>query len=236
MQKIILSWSGGKDSMLALHKLIHDQRYKVVGLLTTFAGRKHSVKFHFVDENLIRQQAEMFGLPLFPVYIGEKANNKEYIDAHLKKLLELQQQENIEAVAFGDIFLQGIRSFREDMLKNSGLQCVFPLWGKKPTDLLQTFFDEKYRTIITAVNIQQLSPSFAGKELNEQLLRQFPAEADLCGENGEYHTFVFDGPLFRQPVSFLREGKSYKISFKPEYSIELAVANIATGNAAKILS
>ncbi|QDU82919.1 ATP-binding region [Planctomycetes bacterium Pla163] len=196
---ILLSWSSGKDSAFALYVLRSDPRFEVRGLLTSVNATHERVAMHAVRRELLRQQAEMAGLPLIEVLIPSPCTNAEYERA-MRDALEPQLAAGIEAVAFGDLFLEDVRRYREEKNAGLGLDSVFPLWGRDTTELAREMIAVGQRAILTSVDPKQVPASFAGRAFDEALLGDLPPGADPCGENGEFHTFVRDAPVFSAPI------------------------------------
>jgi uncharacterized protein (TIGR00290 family) len=209
---VLLSWSGGKDSSLALHDLLASETHRPVGLLTTVTEEFDRISMHGVRHTLLRRQAEQLGLHLSVVLIPPDPSDTSYRDRMGAALIDARKQ-GIEAVAFGDLFLQDVRVFREAMIAAAGMTAIFPLWGRPTTDLARTFVELGFRATLTCVDTTQIPAHFAGREYDAQLLAELPAGADPCGENGEFHTFVHAGPLFPEPIQVtrgehvLREGR-----------------------------
>ena len=200
---LILSWSGGKDSALALHALQHDPRYQVVSLLTTVNEHYGRISMHGVREALLDAQAESIGLPLYKMKLSERPSNEEY-ERKMRVALDGFRARGIRHVAFGDLFLEDIRQYRLDNMRKVDMECVFPLWHKPTDKLAQEFIALGFMAVLCCVDEQQLSGEFAGREYDAALLGALPASVDPCGENGEFHTFVYAGPVFRRPIAFRR--------------------------------
>jgi uncharacterized protein (TIGR00290 family) len=195
----LLSWSSGKDSAWSLHVLRQNDEVDVVGLLTTVNELHDRVAMHAVRRELLEAQAESAGLPLWPLPIPSPCSNEEY-EARMAGLLQRALRAGIRAVAFGDLFLADIRAYREKKLAGTGLRPLFPLW-QEPTDrLAQTMLAAGVRAHITCVDPAQISPRFAGRTWDARLLAELPRSADPCGERGEFHTFVSDGPMFTHAI------------------------------------
>lgn len=199
----VLSWSGGKDSALALHELLMDPSIEMRGLLTTVTDEYDRVSMHGVRTALVSAQAEALSVPLRTVRIPPRASNEQYERAMLDGFDELRR-EGIEAVAFGDLFLEDVRAYRERLLSGTGLRPMFPLWGKATTDLARRFVGCGFRAVLVCVDPRQIDVSHCGSEYDTALLRALPEAADPCGENGEFHTFVYDGPMFTEPIATQR--------------------------------
>lgn len=203
MIPIILSWSGGKDSALALDTLRGDARYQLTGLLSTVNQDYGRISIHGVRESLLDAQAASLGLPLYKVKLSAKSNNEEYEKVMGAMLVELKGR-SIEHVAFGDLFLEDIRRYREAQLARLGMRGVFPLWLKPTAALAQEFMVRGFRAALCCVDGEVLGPEFAGREYDAKLLEDLPAAVDPCGENGEFHTFVYGGPVFGTPLHITR--------------------------------
>jgi uncharacterized protein (TIGR00290 family) len=198
-KKTLLSWSSGKDSAWALHVLRQQPELQIAGLFTTVNQLYQRIAIHAVRLELLESQAEAVGLPLQIINLPYPCSNAEYETA-MEKFVEESRQEGIECMAFGDLFLQDIREYREARLAGTGITPLFPLW-KMPTDLLaREMISSGLRAMISCVDPKQLPARFAGREFNEDLLAALPGEVDRCGERGEFHTFAFDGPMFSKPV------------------------------------
>lgn len=193
MIPVILSWSGGKDSTLALRELRRSGRYRVTGLLTTVSREHDRISIHGVRRELLEAQASAVGLPLTLVHLPVEAGNAEY-EAEMGCALSRVAAEGTETVAFGDLFLCDVRRYRERLVARSGLRAVFPIWGRPTAALAREFIDSGYEATITCVDTDAIDGGFAGRRFDHRLLRDLPASADPCGENGEFHTFVTGGP------------------------------------------
>lgn len=198
-EKVLLSWSGGKDSALALYETRKNQSYEIVGLLTTVTEDYHRISMHGVREVLLEQQADSIGLPLTKVFISKNGSNEEY-ESKMKEVLLNFQQLGVSAVAFGDISLEDVRKYREENLAKVGMRGVFPIWEKD--NLSQTFIDLGFQAIVTCVDAKVLDKKFVGRLFDKKFLAELPASVDPNGENGEFHSFVFDGPIFREKVPY----------------------------------
>ncbi|HKT31870.1 MAG TPA: ATP-binding protein [Gammaproteobacteria bacterium] len=200
---LILSWSGGKDSALALHALKQDARYQVAGLLTTVNEHYGRISMHGVREALLDAQAESIGLPLYKVKLSERPSNEEY-ERKMRTALEDFKAQAIRHVAFGDLFLEDIRQYRLDNMRKPDMECVFPLWHRPTDQLAREFIAQGFKAVLCCVDERQLDGEFAGREYDKALLNELPTNVDPCGENGEFHTFVYAGPVFRRPIVFRR--------------------------------
>ncbi len=197
---MVLSWSGGKDSSLALHVLRADPEMTVVGLLTTVTSDYDRISMHGVRRSLLEQQAAAVEIPLHVVEIEARAANDSYEQQMRAALMKLRAS-GVETVAFGDLFLEDVRRYRDDMMQRLGMSPVFPLWHRNTDELAREFITLGFRAVTTCIDTQQLDASFAGRWFDEAFLTDLPSAADPCGENGEFHTFVTDGPVFTNPIS-----------------------------------
>jgi uncharacterized protein (TIGR00290 family) len=196
----LLAWSSGKDSAWALHVLRQRGEVEVVGLLTTINAAADRVAMHAVRSELLRAQAEAAGLPLWPVPIPSPCSNEEY-EAAMAAAVGRARDAGVSAMAFGDLFLEDVRRYRENNLAGSGIEPLFPIWGT-PTDTLSVrMLAGGLRARLTCVDPRQLDARFAGREYDAALLAELPPSVDPCGENGEFHTFAYDGPMFARPVA-----------------------------------
>ena len=195
---LALSWSGGKDSSLALQALTLEG-IEPTALITTVTTRYQRVSMHGVRRRLVHLQAEELGLPLVEIPIPPACSNTVY-EERVQRALASSSLAGVEEVAFGDLFLADIRRYREKLLAAASKRSVFPLWGRDTTLLAREFVAAGFRAVLTCIDPKALEPSFAGREFDLDLLADLPAEVDPCGENGEFHTFVYDGPLFKRPI------------------------------------
>jgi uncharacterized protein (TIGR00290 family) len=205
VETVILSWSGGKDSAIAFGELSRDPRYEVRSLLTTVTEGYDRISMHGVRVSLLDQQASALGLPLVKVPIPQAANNEQY-ESRMREVLTGECAHGVRTVAFGDIFLEDIRRYREERLSQVGMKAIFPIWKRDTRELAVSFIDAGFRAILTCVDSKQLDGSFVGRTFDHSLLRDLPSGVDPCGENGEFHTFVSAGPNFSQPVP-IRKGE-----------------------------
>ena len=199
MKRALLSWSSGKDSAWSLHLLRRQHEYEVVGLLTTFNRQADRVAMHAVRRVLVEAQAAAAGLPVWCVPLPSPCSNSEY-EAIMRAVCGRTVKQGIEAIAFGDLFLTDIREYRERQLKDTGLKPLFPVWGIPTHELAQEMIAAGVRARLTCVNPKLVPSEFAGREFDSHLLAELPQGVDACGENGEFHTFVYAGPMFREPI------------------------------------
>ena len=199
--KVLLSWSGGKDSCLALYELQRSLRVHVESLLTTITRDFDRISMHGVRRALLERQAMSLGVPLHRVEISKGAGNDEY-EAKMGEAFSLFRDRGVETVAFGDLFLADIRAYREKLLAKYGMKGIYPIWGRDTAELIRAFIASGFKTAVVCVDPKQLDPAFVGRVIDERFLAELPPNVDPCGENGEFHTFVFDGPIFKAPVRF----------------------------------
>jgi uncharacterized protein (TIGR00290 family) len=198
-EPILFCWSGGKDSAIALHALLQRNDVRVTSLLTTVTDEYDRISMHGVRRELLLLQAHSIGLPLHEVRIPPQCVNSIY-EARMEEALRLHYANGVRTVAFGDIFLEDLRAWREKNLARIGMTALFPIWKRDTRELIRHFHASRFRSIAVCVDSKALDPSFAGRELDESFFRDLPPQVDPCGENGEFHTFVFDGPIFRRPI------------------------------------
>jgi uncharacterized protein (TIGR00290 family) len=197
--RVLLSWSSGKDSAWSLHVLRQKREVDVVGLLTTFNAAASRVAMHAVREELLDRQAAAAGLPVWKVPLPWPCTNEQY-EALMTGVFDRARAEGIDEIAYGDLFLEDIRAYREARHAGTGIGLRFPLWGLDTRSLAQDMLAGGLRATITCVDPRQLSASFAGRPFDHALLADLPATVDPCGERGEFHTFADAGPMFRAPV------------------------------------
>jgi len=202
-ERILLSWSGGKDSALALHELRRSGDYEIAAILTTVTEGTGRIGMHAVPRELVVRQGGALGVPLREIAMPAFPPNDVY-EARWRSVLEDYRAEGIHAVAFGDLFLEDIRDYRERCLDAIGMHGVYPIWRRDTPSLAREFIDGGFRAVLVAIDLRALDRSFAGRSFDRELLADLPPGVDPCGENGEFHTFVFDGPEFRAPVAFRR--------------------------------
>ncbi len=213
MKRILLAWSSGKDSAWTLHRLRLQPEVEVVGLFTTLDAARGSVGMHGVPTEWVERQSEAAGLPLLPVMVPWPCSNAVYAEEVLRALATARETLGITHVAFGDLFLEGVRAYREDLLRGSGLEPLFPLWGEPTADLAREMIAGGLRAQLTCVDPRRLSAEFVGRPFDAALLRDLPPEVDPCGEAGEFHTFVWAGPMFSQSLSVSLAGRAERDGF-----------------------
>jgi uncharacterized protein (TIGR00290 family) len=212
--RILFSWSSGKDSAWALHALRTSGEYEIVALLTTLNSEFNRVAMHGVRQTLLQEQATQLRLPLWEVPLPWPCENEQY-EALMAEVAVRAKREGIGAVAFGDLFLEDIRRYREEKMTAAGLACFFPLWGRDTNQLASEMIAGGLRATLTCIDTKQLDARFAGREFDGALLEELPPEVDRCGERGEFHSFVHAGPMFARPIAVatgetvVRDGFAY---------------------------
>lgn len=201
MHKTYFNWSSGKDSALALYYLLQDKKYSIDLLLTTVNKEFERVSMHGLREELLDKQVENIGLPLKKVLLNGNVSMEEYNVVMQQNLQELKADKYTHT-AFGDIFLEDLKKYRENQLEKEVITATFPLWKRNTKELLQEFLALGFKTIVVCVNANLLDESFVGRIIDEQFIKDLPENIDVCGENGEFHTFCYDGPIFKKPVEF----------------------------------
>jgi uncharacterized protein (TIGR00290 family) len=213
---VLMSWSGGKDSALALHELRRCGEYEVVALLTTVAEEYRRISHHGVREELLERQAEAVGVPLEKVYLpsGKSACTNEVYEKIMGDVMAKFCGMGVKTVAFGDLFLEDLRAWRETNLAKAGMRGIFPLWKRDTTELSREIIAMGFKAYLSCVE-GKVGPGFVGRAFDADLLRDLPREVDPCGEYGEFHSFVYDGPIFSRPVTVrvgevvIRDGRYY---------------------------
>ena len=198
--RVLLSWSSGKDSAWTLYQLQRDPSVEVVGLLTTFNSEFKRSAIHGVRQQLLRMQAESAGLPLIEIPLPWPCSNQQYEIIMGDALDVAREQLRMDAVAFGDLYLEDIRNYRETQMQGTGLELMFPLWKIPTAELAQQMIAGGLKAIITCLDPRVISADFAGDQFSGKLLEELPESVDPCGENGEFHTFAWDGPMFKYPI------------------------------------
>jgi uncharacterized protein (TIGR00290 family) len=203
--RALLSWSSGKDSAWSLHVLREQNEVEIVGLLTTLNAAHNRVAMHAVRAELLQKQADAAGVELWPVPIPWPCSNADY-EAAMSSAMVRARTAGVTQIAFGDLFLVDVRRYREERLQGTGVTPIFPIWGIPTSELAQRMVAGGLRARLTCVDPRQLAASFAGRDFDAALLSELPPSVDPCGENGEFHSFAYDGPMFRSPVA-IRSGE-----------------------------
>jgi len=214
MEKVIFAWSGGKDSAMALFELQKSRDYEISALLTTITEDYDRISMHGVRKILLEQQAESLDLPLEKVYITKESSNEEY-EIKMRDALTRYQGLGVYSAAFGDIFLEDLKKYRQDNLLKIGMKGIFPIWKRNSTELAHTFISLGFKALIICVDSKVLDKTFVGRTFDKQFLSELPPNVDPCGENGEFHSFVYDGPIFSKRILYekgevvLRDNRYY---------------------------
>jgi uncharacterized protein (TIGR00290 family) len=207
-KKAVFFWSGGKDSALCLYRVCQQKEYEVVALVTTLSEKFKRISMHGVREEMVEMQARAIGIPLFKMYVSE-GTNAEYEKRVEETLLRFREQ-GVTHVIYGDIFLEDLRAYRDSSLSKFGMQGVYPLWKQDTKKLIGEFLSLGFKTITCCINDAYMGESRVGEVIDEKYISTLPSNVDPCGENGEFHTFCFDGPLFRHPVKYKKGVKIFR--------------------------
>jgi len=199
--KTVIAFSGGKDSTLALYKIQQNPEYEVDSLLVTLTEGFDRVSIHGVRYGMLKQQSDALGIPLREVWIPQECPNDVYQE-RMERAVSDMLGDGVTHMVFGDIHLEDVRAYREEMLSGTGITPIFPLWGGSVGELSREFIELGFKTVLTCIDLEQLDRSFAGRVYNGDFIRDYPESRDVCGENGEFHTFVFDGPNFGFPIEY----------------------------------
>jgi uncharacterized protein (TIGR00290 family) len=203
VEKVVFTWSGGKDSALALYEIQKRDDQEVVALLTTLTEDYDRISMHGVRRILLERQANSLGLPIEKVYLSKDSSNVE-TEAKMREVLQKYLMAGVSSVVFGDIFLEDLRKYREDNLSKIGMRAIFPIWKRDTIGLARGFIDSGFKAVITCVDSNALDKAFAGRLYDHRFLSELPSTVDPCGENGEFHSFVYDGPIFKKRVPYAR--------------------------------
>jgi uncharacterized protein (TIGR00290 family) len=202
-EKVLFTWSGGKDSALALYELQRRNDHEIVALLTTLTEDYNRISMHGVQSILLEEQTISLGLPNEKVYISKNSSNEEY-EAKMKEVLQKYLAAGVSFVVFGDIFLEDLRKHREDNLSKIGMKAIFPIWKRDTAELAREFIELGFKAVITCIDSNVLDKAFVGRLYDQQFLSDLPSTVDPCGENGEFHSFVYDGPMFQKEVPYTK--------------------------------
>lgn len=199
--KTVIAYSGGKDSTLALYEIQKHPDYEVDSLLVTLTEGFDRISIHGVRYEMLKRQSESLGIPLREVWIPQDCPNEVYQE-RMEKAVSGMLDDGITHMVFGDIHLADVRAYREEMLEGTGITPIFPLWGRPVVEIGREFIELGFKTVLTCIDLEQLERSCAGRVYDEAFLADYPETCDVCGENGEFHTFVFDGPNFSTPLKY----------------------------------
>ncbi len=199
-EKVVLSWSGGKDSAMTAYHLLASQRYEIAALMTTVTEEFDRISMHGVRRDLLERQAESLGFPLHKIMIPKDCPNAVY-EARMREAMSHFKAQGITRVAFGDLFLEDLRQYRDERLAQAGMTGVYPIWMRDTEELVRTFIGLGFKAILACVDTHAIDAAFAGREIDHDLLRDLPESADPCGEYGEYHSFVYAGPIFTNAIA-----------------------------------
>lgn len=219
-KKAVFNWSGGKDSALALQKVLQSDEYDVVALLTTLNQENECSSIHAIPLTLIKKQATSIGINLYPVFLSKSPNDYEH---KMEETVDYFKKEGVTHFIFGDLYLEDIKSYRENKLNPHGIEVVEPLWGKSAQEIMEAFLNSGIKSKIVTTQAEKLDASFIGRELNQSLIDSLPNDIDICGENGEYHTFSYDGGIFKNKIHF-EIIEAYKLT----YDIRLDTGEVKT--------
>ncbi len=201
MKKLLFGWSGGKDSAMALHELKKNNQYEIASLLTTVTEDYDRISMHGVRRVLLEKQAKSLELPLYKVLIPKDCSNETYA-AKMTEALNLFKQQGVEEVAFGDIFLEDVRQYRLDNLAKLNMKGVFPIWGRDSAELARSFVALGFRAVVSCIDTKVMDKKFLGWQIDQDFIKALPPNIDPCGENGEFHSFVYDGPIFKEKIGY----------------------------------
>jgi uncharacterized protein (TIGR00290 family) len=201
MEKVLVSWSGGKDCALALHDILSDREYQVAGLLTTVAGNQDRINMHDTRCSLLELQAESLGLTWEKVPISSHTSPADY-EPGLVQTLKRYKEAGVTSVVFGDVYREDLRKYRELNLARLGIKAIFPLWKRDNFEIMQSFITLGFKAVVVSINTNALATGFVGRVIDWRFMFDFPKTADVCGEHGEYHTFVYDGPIFKRAIPY----------------------------------
>lgn len=217
--QLIVSWSGGKDSAAALYHILQLNRYEVISLITTITEEYDRISIHGVRRELLKKQADSLGIELKEIYIPKNCTNKQY-ESSIESVIINFRENGIYRVLFGDIFLEDVKIYRDKFLDRLSIHGIYPLWLRDSDELADDFIRSGFKAITTCVDSTQLGIEFAGREFDSEFLSNLPSTCDPCGENGEFHTFVYDGPIFKNKIEFdvgntiMRDSRFYYTDLK----------------------
>ncbi|GGK51052.1 MULTISPECIES: diphthine--ammonia ligase [Flavobacteriaceae] len=213
--KAIFNWSSGKDSALALYHVLQEKKFEITNLVTTVNSKYDRISMHGVRNELLTAQGKEIGIPIKRILLPESPSMEDYNAIMKEQLLEINKEKITHSI-FGDIFLEDLREYRENKLKEVGLKANFPLWKRDTTQLVNEFIDLGFKTMVVCCKAELMGTDFVGRVLDKDFLKDLPKNVDPCGENGEFHTFVFDGPIFKNPIKFELGEKTFREYAKPK--------------------
>lgn len=215
IKKTFINWSGGKDCSLALYRIMQSKDYEIKSLLTTVSQKYQRISMHGVRISLLEAQVDRIGLPLKKIFMPEEPSLNTYNKLMYHALSDLRKND-INTAVFGDIYLEDLRTYREKQLKSAGLNAIFPLWKTSTKQLASDFIQSGFKAIVVCIDESKLGKSFTGRDFNQTFINELPENIDPCGENGEFHTFVYDGPIFKKPVNFKKGDIVYRTYKSPK--------------------
>ena len=210
MKKVVLFWSGGKDSAMALQSVQSNEDFELVALITTLNKEYKRISMHGIPELILDRQCQALGLPVIKMWVPNQPDNNSYEHAFLELCRDLKKQ-GVEILVFGDIHLEDLRKYREELVSRGGLEVFFPLWKIPTAELINNFIADEFKAITCCINTNLLSKDWIGRQIDNNFIADLPDGVDLCGENGEYHTFCFAGPIFKDSISY----QIGEVVFKP---------------------
>lgn len=222
--KSIFNWSGGKDSSLTLYHILREGKYDVKALMTTVNTKHDRISMHGVRRELLYAQGKSIGIPVKEIRLPEMPSMSAYDEIMKNALTDLKKQEITHSI-FGDIFLEDLREYRENKLNEVGLKGYFPLWKRDTTELVHEFIDLGFKTVVVCAKSELLGEDFTGRVIDKNFLKDLPNGVDPCGENGEFHTFVFDGPIFKEPIKYTLGEKVFREYKAPENKEDKCFSN-----------
>jgi len=210
MKKVVLFWSAGKDSAMALHSIQNDKSFELIALITTLNEDYKRISMHGISEQILDRQCEVLDIPLIKMWVPGMLDNDSYERVFLDLCRDLKNN-GVEFLAFGDIHLEDLRKYREELVNRAGLKACFPLWNKPTLDLMNNFIFQGFKAITCCINTEVLGEDWLGRQLDRKFLEDLPEGVDPCGENGEYHTFCYSGPVFKDSIPY----QTGELVFKP---------------------
>lgn len=213
-KKAVFNWSGGKDSALALYKVLQDKEYEVVALLTTVNCRTKRSSVHGIPFDLLKEQSRSIGIPFYPVFLGSIGELDGYNNAVERAAFHFKAK-GVTHFIFGDIFVHDVKSYRERLFTPIGLSVVEPLWDMKQTEVMEDFYKSNLQTIIVTTMADKLDSTYIGKKVERELIENMPSDVDICGEEREYHTFCYDGAIYSYPIEFTLGEPKFRANMVP---------------------